>query len=171
MPQLDGPFIQTTNVFDVIDARDLDTSSEDFKQLIIRLSQQVNDIAIQLNKKVHGDYSLIAYANGRTLYPEVPGGNERGTGFVTIDFGALPNAGMKSIAHNIVFNADTRITYLYAVANNPTIPKGLPIPYVDVTTAGASNIELNIDNTNVNITDTIDLSAYRFTTVFVEYTT
>ncbi len=171
MPQLPGPFVGTTSIFDVSDIRNINVNSEEFKEFLVVLYQQVNNIGNVINDKDHGWLSLQAYACGKQIYPEVPGGPVRGIGRKMVDFGALPNTGNKAVPHGIPFNADTRITFLYCMSNDPIAQTGLTVPYVDVLTAGALNAELDIDNTDVYIITAGDLSAYTITYVYIEFTT
>lgn len=173
MPYLPGPFVSTTSIFDTIDIRTVDINSDQFKQFLVLLYQQVNNHAIQLNSKVHGWYSLQAYSNGRQFPPVVGGNQNRGVGSKMIFFGALPAVPgvTKTVAHNITFNADTRIIWFWCTANNTVAQTAINVPYVDVLTAGAQNTQISLDNTNINITSNANMSAFNETYVYIEYTT
>ncbi len=171
MPQIDAsPLVDITPLFDVLEAIDISTNSDEFKQLVIRLAQQVNNQAIRLNEKDHGILSLESYGCCKQIFPEIVGGNLRGIARTMIDFGALPNAATKVVAHNITTNADTRWTYIYAVATNSLNQDGVPIPFAD---AGGvtGNIQLRVTNTFVEIQTTTNWTAYDKTYVYLEYTT
>ncbi len=92
-----------------------------------------------------------------------------------IAFGALPNAGTKSVAHGI----DTlpqdlpnnyigfSFTRIYATATDPVNELYIPIPYAS--NVAANVIEINVDATNVNITTASNKTAYTITYVVLEY--
>ena len=170
MPQLESPLLPTTTLFNVA-AITKSNLSDELQELLIQMYFQVNNHAIVINKKAHGVLSIEAYGNGCEVYPATPGGNPRGVAFKAVDFGALPNAVVKAVAHGITFNTQTRIIRVSCWSNDPVAPSAIPIPYVDVTGAGAFNIELNIDNTNVYITPAGNATAFTDTFVFIEYTT
>lgn len=85
-----------------------------------------------------------------------------------IDFGALPNAGTKSIPHGIVFDNNFTLTYLGAYATDPINFVAVPIPYVDPGTL-ANSIALTMDSTNINITTVINYSSFTRCFITVEY--
>lgn len=86
-----------------------------------------------------------------------------------VDFGALPNAALKSVAHGIVgIGATFRVTRTYGGATDPVAFIFLPLPYSSPVLA--NNIELNWDAVNVNITTGANYTAYTATTVVLEYT-
>lgn len=84
-----------------------------------------------------------------------------------IDFGALPNAGVKTVAHGIAFDTSSTLTHLYAAATDPVNLLYIPIPYASPTLA--NNIELSLDSTNVIITTGIDRSAFTICYVVIEW--
>jgi hypothetical protein len=85
-----------------------------------------------------------------------------------IDFGALPAAGTKSVAHGITVDNNFTLVQMYAAATDPTDLLALPIVYADPTALNKA-IALNMDVTNVNITVGIDRSAYTRCFVVCEY--
>ena len=82
---------------------------------------------------------------------------------------SLPNAGTTSVPHGINITADTSFTFtrIYATASQVNV-SFLPIPYVSVANI-MDNIEINVDNTNVNITTGSDRTNYTFCYVILEY--
>lgn len=85
-----------------------------------------------------------------------------------IDFGALPAAGTKSVAHGITVDNNFTLVQMYASATDPTAFLAFPIPYADPTLL-ANNVGLDMDSTNVNITVGVDLSAYTRVFVTIEF--
>lgn len=85
-----------------------------------------------------------------------------------INFGALPNATLKSVPHGINLNSNFSLTHLYAGATKPTSAfASLQIPFSSPTLN--KNIQLDMDATNINITTAIDYSAYTRCYVVIEY--
>ncbi len=85
----------------------------------------------------------------------------------TVDFGALPNAGVKTVAHGIAFDSNFTTTRIYGSATDPVGLTYLPLPYAS-NTAGAS-IEMFINATNVVIATGSNRSNYTRCTVVIEY--
>ncbi len=82
---------------------------------------------------------------------------------MVVDFGALPNATTKNVAHNIVgWNDQFRLVRAYGAATDPIGLEALPIPN--------DGIFLKNNSTNVTITTTADFSAFTSSTVVLEYT-
>lgn len=82
---------------------------------------------------------------------------------MTVDFGALPNAGTKSVPHNIPgWNSDFRLTRSYGAATDPINLEALPIPN--------SGILLENDDVDVTVTTSTNRSAFTETTIVLEYT-
>jgi hypothetical protein len=86
---------------------------------------------------------------------------------VVVDFGALPNAGVKTVAHNIAFTNQFTSTRIYGSATDPAGLFYLPLPYASPTLN--KNIELSLDGTNVIITTGINLTAFTRTTIVIEF--
>lgn len=173
-----GSFVPTTNIWDVAQIYEVDVDSPEFKELLVRLYQNVNNIALSLNTKDAAYYQLSEFVNGQLYFPnpalllqpnpaQTP--TERQVYRTVVDFGALPNATTKSVAHGIsTIDATWSFTRIYGCASNQTSLTYIPIPYVS-TSALNQNIELNADATNVNITSGIDRTSYNVTYVVLEY--
>lgn len=86
----------------------------------------------------------------------------------TIDFGALPNAGLKSVPHGITFTSACSSTRIYGSATDPVNLIYIPLPFSSPTLN--QNIKLTVDATNVNITTAIDYSAFTRCTIVIEFT-
>ena len=84
----------------------------------------------------------------------------------TINFGSLPNATSKSVAHNI--SNMSMITNIRGVAFNPSTNTYLPLPYV--TTTAAQCLQLYASTTNVTANTGFNLSIYTITYIILEYT-
>jgi len=171
-----GSFIPTTQVWDVTE---LFTEVEDpkLRELFIRMYQNLNLMATSVNTKDSAYYVPYEFINGQVFFP--PPGTNSATAVapafrqdfrILVNFGALPNAGTKSVAHGIKpadINSGWSFTRIYACASDPVNLLYIPIPYASGTLN--KNIELSVDNTNVNITTSINYSAYTITYVVLEY--
>lgn len=171
-----GAFVPSNYIWDVQQLYEVDVKSPEFKELLVRLYQNINNIALVLNIKDSGIYNTSQFVNSQIFFPN-PALNSstsqtpefRQVYRTVINFGALPNTATKSVPHNITCTTSTSFTRIYACASKPTVAFGyLPIPYASAT-AVANNIELNVDATNVNITTAADYSAYTITYVILEY--
>lgn len=169
-----GSFVPTTNVWDVARLYEIDVTSPEFKELLIRLYQNVNNIALLLNIKDTGVYNTFEIINGQTYFPD-PALNSSTSGTAiarqvyrtTVNFGALPNATTKSVAHNITTTPKTTFTRIYATASDTTGREYLPIPYASATVTDI--IELSVDGTNVTITTGSDRTNFTVCYVVLEY--
>ena len=82
----------------------------------------------------------------------------------TIDCGYLPNAGNKTVAHNI--SGFDQAIKVFGVATS-ALGNNYPLPYV--TLANELNINLFVDKTNIELSTGIDRSAF-YCYVTIEYT-
>ena len=140
---------------------------DDPEQLKEQLRLQYTDTAERLNKREISVYSPVEIQNGQTWFGANPQ-KFRNAFRKVIDFGALPNATSKSVAHNITITDQFQFTKLYAVATKPPLsPSVLPIPFSSPTLI--NNISLELDSTNVIITTGIDRTAYTRCYVVLEY--
>lgn len=163
-----GIFLPTTQIWDSTNIASLPGSPDELKQLIIKLYENMNLISEAINKKDTGIYDVNEYVCGQMYFPTTGGKQFRAVYRQTVDFGALPAAGTKTIAHGITFNNTCKSTRVYGSATNPGtgfIPLNYSSPVL------ADNIELWADNTNINIKVGKDRSAYTECTVVLEYVT
>ncbi len=165
-----GLFIPTTTIFDVDRLYEVEVGSEEFKELLVRLYQTVNNIALATNVKTTGYFLDQEFVTGELYFNVDNDFNKlRPVYSKTIDFGALPAAGTKSVAHGIPVTSTYSWVQIYATATDPNALTGLPIGYPSAT-AVANNLEINVDGTNVNITTGgTDYSAYTTTLVVLKY--
>jgi|SRR5579885_3473106 len=167
-----GAFVPTTNVWDVSQLYAVEVTSPEFKELLVRLYQNINNIANVLNIKDSGYYPLSEFVNGQLYFPN-PALSSASSTYpacrpvwrLAVNFGALPNAATKSVAHGLTANSALTSTRVYAAASDTTGFNYIPIPYAS-NTAGNS-IELNVDATNVNITTGSDRT--NFTVCYVVF--
>lgn len=178
---LQGSFVPTTSVWDVNEINSVDVTSPAFKELLVRLYQNINLIATVLNDRDSGYYPTLEFVNGQRWFPD-PALNSSSTLQPTyrqvvrkvIDFGALPNGGVsvtKSVAHGITVNPSYRFTRIYGTASLPTAGSYSYIPLPFASPTANRNIELFADATNVTITvnAAINWSTYTTSYIVLEY--
>lgn len=173
-----GSFVPTTNIWDVQQIYSTDVNSAEFKELLVRLYQNINNISMALNIKDVGYYPIEEFLNGQLFFPSpnLDPNTTEGTPFrqvfrTVVDFGTLSNNGVTSIPHNI--NIDTitpseySFTRIYGAASKPDQTSFIPIPYSS--TILAENISLSVTNTDIVITTAQDYSDYTICYIIVEY--
>ncbi len=171
--QQSGVFVPTTYIWDVAQVGATGASPE-LQELLIRMYQNINQISLALNIKDSGIYSLLEFVNGQLLFPN-PNNNSSTAAFAAqrqilrkvINFGALPNTGTKSVAHNIICTATTLFTRIYGAASDTTGFNYIPIPYASPTLA--NNIELKVDATNVTVITGSNRSNFNMCLIILEY--
>jgi len=167
-----GLFVPSTNVWDVGRLQEIEVTSPEFKELLVRLYQNVNNISLALNLKDSAYYAEEEFVNGQSFPPNptVVGESPQPSRQVfrkLIDFGALPNTGVKTVAHNIAITSTFNFTRIYGCASDQTGLSFIPLPYASPTLA--NNIELSVDATNVIVTTGSNRSNYTVTWVILEF--
>ena len=170
--QDDGLFIPTTDVYDTGQIAEIEVNSPEFKDLLVRLYQNLNVMATAVNWKDSGFYDTLEFVNGQVFYPNpanaVSQVDLRPVYRKVVNFGAL-TAGAKTVNHGLPVNAAYTWTRIYAAATDPVALTGIPIPYASAVDV-AHNIELSVDSTNVIITSGgNDYSNYTICNVVLEY--
>lgn len=136
--------------------RDLDGLREAVNDLYQDIASTVNSkegaLFVPIEKLTSGQYFIASNPQkNRAVYRMV------------VDFGALPNTGTTTVAHNIVgWDANFRLVRAYGAATDPIGLSAVPIPN--------DNIFLEINSTDVIITTTANFSAYTESTVVIEFT-
>lgn len=169
-----GAFVPTTNVWDVNQIYTTEVNSPAFKELLVRLYQNINNIAINLNLKDTGYYTLDEFLNSQLYFPN-PALNSttsqspefRQVFRKIIDFGALPDTTFKPMPHGLTITNNFSFTRIYATASDPVGLNYIPIPYASA--SGTENIELSVNATDVIITTASDRTAFTKTYVVLEY--
>lgn len=169
-----GAFVPTSFIWDVARINEVDVNSAEFKELLVRLYQNVVNIANTLNIKDSGYYNVLEFVTGQLLFPNqnfdsqtLQSASFRQILRKTIIFGTLPNTGTKSVAHGITVTAETTWFMIRATATDPIGLTGIEISYASPTLA--NNIEINVDATNINITTGSNRSNYTICNVVLEY--
>lgn len=173
-PNLYGSFVPTTFLLDVSIINKIDIDSPEFKELLVRLYRNLNRMCLSLNVKTSGYYALNQFVTGDLYFPATAGtslvnADYRPVTRKVINFGTLPNAGTKSVAHGITINAGVSFVRIYGSSTDPVGFNYIPLPYASPT--DANNIELNVDATNVNVITGSDRTAYTLTYIVLEFLT
>lgn len=178
-PIYSGAFVPTTNIWDVQALYDTDVNTPAFKELLVRLYQNVNNIANVLNLKDTGYYLNQEFVNGQLYFPDPTLNSStsanaefRQVWRFVINFGALPDftgSPTKSVPHGLTINSGVTFTRIYATASDTTGFNYIPIPYASA--SGADNIQLDVNATDVVITVASDKSAFNVCYVILEYLT
>ena len=168
-----GSYIPTTQSWDVSEIYSTDVNSQQFKELIVRLYQNMNTSAVATNGKDTGMYDTQEFVNGQTYFASATTSSastsqptRRQVFRKVVNFGALPNSALKQVAHTITVTPTVTFTRIYGTASKPST-SFIPIPYSSA--VANDNIELSIDATNVNITTSKDMSAWTTCYVVLEY--
>lgn len=164
-----GSFVPTTEEWDVAQLYQLDIKSQEFKELLVRLYRNVNTIALSLNTRNAGFYFPQEFVDGCVWFNRTSTNplDRRYEFRKVIDFGALPNTGIKSVAHGITVTSTLNWTQVKATATDTTGLFGIELPYASPVLA--NNIELYVDSTNVNVITGSNRTNFNICTVVLEY--
>jgi len=156
-----GSFVPTTNIWDVSRLLEVEVTSPEFKELLVRLYQNVNALSLALNTKDSALYFQEEFVSGQVwtnLLSSDP--NDQIQGFRKVimassnplipDPPVLP-AGITNFPHGLVPLPSTSATYtgwkfveIRGVASNTQTLLYYPINY-----AGVNNIAAFVNATNV----------------------
>ena len=171
-----GVFIPTTFTLEPLDISGIELTTDKLKDILVRLYQNLNDIAIAVNLKDTGVYDTEEYISGRSFFPNTSLRSTSGSTAIprsvyrkVINFGSLPNTTSKSVAHNLTITSSYTFTNIYGVASDVSGNSYIPLPYASTTLS--NNIELKVDSSNVIITTGVDRTSFTYTYVVLEYIT
>lgn len=144
-----GSYIPTTSVFDVSAIYETDITSPEFKELLVRLYQNVNNIAVALNTKDSAYYIQEEFVNGQLFFNPASSNplDLRGDFRKLINIGAL-GAGVTNTNHNLAITSTWKFTRIYGTASNTGTLNYYPLPFAG---AAGNNIELRVNGTQVVI--------------------
>lgn len=157
-----GSFVATTNVWDVSRLYEVEIGSPEFKELMVRLYQNVNNIATVLNTKNSALYLKEEFVTGQQYFnPTSSSQLELRAAFrKVVDCGALA-AGVKNILHGLAVTTAWKFTLINGVASNTTTRVYYPLPFAGV---GVGNISVSVNATQVVINNN---SGVTFTDAYV----
>lgn len=135
---------------------------EDEKGYRTTMNDLYQRIASSLNSKEGGLYLPQEKTTGQQYFDSTNPQKNKNVYRMVVDFGALPNNGVKTVAHNIQgWDQNYRLTRAYGATTDPNAVISCAIPN--------ASIQLDINSTNVIVTTTSDLSAFTDTTITIEY--
>ena len=151
-----GAFVPTNFIWDVQQLQQVDIKSPEFKELLVRMYQNIGLMAEVLNVKTTGQFPLAETVDGNLYFPN-PANNSS-----TVAYPAERQefrqtylrtnvAGAVAFNHNITITPKTTFTRIYATANDIVGNNYYPIPWASA--AGATNIEIKVNATQVVITN------------------
>lgn len=168
-----GSFLPTTSSWEIQQIQQ-STLDPKLKEILVRLYQTLNNIVLVTNTKDSAIYDTEEFLCGQLYFP-VNGQTQVGAGMAqyrqifrkVVEFGPLPNATSKAVAHNIPVNAGYLFTRIYGTASRPDAQVNIPIPFA--TNLANQNVEIGITNTEVAIITAANFTAYTTCYVVIEY--
>jgi hypothetical protein len=146
-----GSYVPTTNVWDVSRLYEVEVNSPEFKELLVRLYQNVNNIAVALNTKCTGYYINQEFVSGKLFFNPNANPNDplqlRPGFLMTVNTGAL-GAGITAVNHNIDVTNTFKWMFISGAATNTGTLVGYPLPFAGAT---GNNIEVRVTATQVII--------------------
>lgn len=166
-----GSFVPLSQIYsDAQRVSQIDVNSEEFTNLLTQLYRTIGLISTVVNSKDTGFYVPGVFNCSQQYYPDPTVENNnlyRPVMRTVIEFGELPNATSKSVAHNLdLANNEYVVTRMYGAATDAQTSL-IPIPYAALTLN--QGIELEADATDVIITTGIDQTGYTNCFVVIEY--
>ncbi len=162
-----GSFIGTTSVWDVGRLYEIDVNSEEFKELLVRLYQNVNNIALALNTKETALYFLEEFNTSAQYFDAITNSQLllRPQFRRTYNIGAV-GAGVTTVAHGLTIGTTWIFTDIYGALTDNIGNNYYPLPWASA--GGATNIELRVGAANIVITNNSGI-AFTSCIVTLEY--
>ena len=157
-----GMYVENTFVWEIDLLQDIDVSSPAFKELLVRLYQNLNKVVLALNKKDSGLYPYREFQTGKIYNLDQP------IYRMTVACGTLPNNTTLVVPHGIVVENSLFWIYIGGAATDQVALTGIPLPYTETSVSTAA-INVAVDNTNIYITTTSDYSAYTISQIMLEF--
>jgi hypothetical protein len=165
-----GAFVPTTFAWDSSELQGMDVTSDRFKEMLVNLCQNLDLMQSTLNLKDSAHYNTSEFVNGQVFFPSSSTNSSNTNTMVgrqvyrkVINFGALPNTTTKSVTHDLNITTGYTFTRIYATASDTTNRTFIPIPNA------STDINLEVDATNVKIKTAGNFSSYDTTYVILEY--
>lgn len=159
-----GAFIPTTYNWDVSYINEIEVNSAEFKELFVRLYQNVNNIALVTNLKDTAYYLNEEFNTGQLFFnPASTNPLDLRPAFrKVINIGAL-GPGLTTIPHGLPITDTWKFTKIQGAASNAVAGalRYYPLPFAG---AAGNNIEVRLDGTNVIINNA---SGVTFTDAYI----
>jgi len=162
-----GSYVPTTNIWEIQHVYETDVNSQEFKELFVRLYQNVNLISTVLNTKESAFYLQEEFVTGQSWFNVNSSSYDdlRACFRKVYNVGAL-GAGLTTYAHGLDINDSLSFVHCFGVANNTTTHVYYPLNYAS--SSGANNISLYVDDTYININNASGLT-FDTTIVVLEF--
>ncbi len=125
------------------------------------LTQAYRRLAASSNTKELGTYMPYETATNQQYFVANDTTKTRNTYRKVINFGALPNAATKTVAHGIPFTSQYQMMRIYGAATDPVTLQYIPLPY--------TNVSMYATGTNVVVSTTSDWTNFTLCTIVLEY--
>lgn len=155
-----GSFVPTTVILDVAQLHEVDVNTPEFKELLVRLYQTVNNISIALNSKDSAYYIQEEFVTSQLWFnPSSSNQLDLRAGFrKTINIGPIAAGATATIAHGLTVTSTWKWTFINGAATDTVNLLGYSISYADMAgnTLSARTTSTNViveNNTSVDFTD------------------
>lgn len=150
-----GQYVSTTNIWDIGELQTIDLSSSDFRELLVRLYQNINNIALALNTKETGFFLDEEFVTGGVYFnPTSTSPYDLRPSFrLVVNVGTVA-PGATTVAHGLTIESSWVFTRIYGAVTSTGDNR--PVP--------SKEIEVVVNGTNVVVTNT---SAVTFTSCIV----
>lgn len=179
--QYTGSFVPTTNVWDPSQVIQIEDISPELKEVLVRLYQNLNTMALAVNIRDAGYYVQQEFLNGQAWFanPNLTSASKttpapRQVVRKVFNFGTLPDNTVKKLEHGIPVNGAYSFTRIYGCASDPVNLKYVPLPYASGAQINAApnnnlNIELWVDGTYINVQTNTAWDNYTICYIVLEY--
>lgn len=141
---------------------------EDPEQFAYQIQQIYRNIADTTNCREIATYDETELLTGQQFFVQGDNQKKRQSFRKVINFGSLPNAGVKNVAHNITnIGANFTISRIYGSTSDTSAFEYRPLPWA--ANVAANVIELSMDATNIIIETFVDYTRFNNTYVIIEY--
>ena len=163
IPPSVGLYVPTTSVWDQANIANIDINSDAGKELLVKLYQNINNIAVALNYKDSALYDVQEFVSGQMFFSNTPQNRSilRNAYRLTMNLGAIANGVTLTVAHNLPIGTTWTFSRIYGAATDNIGLNYYPIPFAG---AGGTYISINVTSTNVVITNNSGVS---FTSIIV----
>lgn len=141
--------------------------SSDFSQFLIQLTDLYSKIAQVSNSKEDGRYDLIELVNGQEFFSDNPQVKNQIYRKV-VATGALKNAAATTQAHGLNGGAAVPATWLFTRIDGFARAAATP-EWISLSNGGIRDCAIQVLDTDIVITPTVDLSAFTESWVVLEY--
>ena len=149
MPEYKSVYVPNTFIWETGTIDKIDPNTPQFKELLVRLYQNLNLMCFSLNLKDTGYYILEPVQSSQQWFTPNNNSEFRFAIRKTIDLGAL-GAGVTNVAHGLTIASSWKFTQIVGAASDTLGNNYYPIPSATLTVyVDATNVVIN-NTTGVN---------------------